>query len=298
MKKLFFVFAVFSLLCLSITGYARTITVHPGQSIQNAINSANEGDTVLINAGIHRISETLLVNEKKGIKIMGVGRNIIILNNLNATVLNVNQSTDITIEGLRLTHIPEGRSEGCGIDGLVLSVSGNQITVRKCELDGCGTVGIMMNNIKKLLVEDCVFFNNSIYGILSYSGAEDVTINRNTFRNNKEVSALVNIQNAKNIKFTNNLVTNNKTGLINLTGIQGLELTGNRFINNPKGVVIRQSTGVTVERNTFSGVPGRTVDIEQPATETSRPQNNSQNNTGNSWGNDNRNSGGDSGRLD
>ena len=50
MKKLFFVFAVFSLFCLSITGYARTITVHPGQSIQNAINSANEGDTVLINA--------------------------------------------------------------------------------------------------------------------------------------------------------------------------------------------------------------------------------------------------------
>jgi nitrous oxidase accessory protein NosD len=60
------------LLALASPADAATIDVHPGQSIQAAINRANPGDTINVAAGTYRESLTI---RKDGIKLIGAGDN-------------------------------------------------------------------------------------------------------------------------------------------------------------------------------------------------------------------------------
>lgn len=55
MRRISFAFALIALLALPAAASARTIHVHPGQSIQAAVRSANPGDTVLIHRGTYRL---------------------------------------------------------------------------------------------------------------------------------------------------------------------------------------------------------------------------------------------------
>lgn len=87
--------------------YGTTISLTPGQSIQNAINSASPGDTIYLSSGIYVESFTI----NKRVSIVGSGASTILRRSTNNPVIRITSSGEsgapILIKDLRIE--PEGR---------------------------------------------------------------------------------------------------------------------------------------------------------------------------------------------
>ncbi|KYC49327.1 MAG: Pectate lyase superfamily protein [Candidatus Methanofastidiosum methylothiophilum] len=111
MKKIR-VFLIFILLICSSSIFTKeisctTITVTPGQSIQNAINSASPGDVIFLSSGI--FTENFTINKR--VSIVGSGDSTILRRSTNNPVIRVTSSgvsgAPILLKSLRIE--PEGR---------------------------------------------------------------------------------------------------------------------------------------------------------------------------------------------
>src|SRR5437762_10812970 len=51
--------------------FAKTIVVHPGESIQRAVNHAAPGDTIKVQAGVYH--QSVLIRSTSGLTLMGAG---------------------------------------------------------------------------------------------------------------------------------------------------------------------------------------------------------------------------------
>jgi hypothetical protein len=95
----------FSLNMVSI--YGATINLIPGQSIQNAINTASPGDTIYLSSGIYVESFTI----NKRVSIVGSGPSTILRRSTNNPVIRITSSGEsgspILIKDVRIE--PEGR---------------------------------------------------------------------------------------------------------------------------------------------------------------------------------------------
>ncbi|MFD4952938.1 nitrous oxide reductase family maturation protein NosD [Streptomyces sp. NPDC058451] len=194
----------------------RTHLVHPGQSIQRAVDSARQGDTVLVLPGVYHESVKVTT---PGLTLRGTGR---------GTVLEPGgQST----------------SSACGKRGNGICVVGTKakrlegVTVSQLTLTGFRQAGLMAVGTDRLTVRQVTAEKNGVWGLAEERSVRS-QYRSNTARNNGDAGL-----------FLANTITAEQ-GAVD-TG--GTLIAGNRLEGNRIGVTVRRLRDLTVMANHVTG---------------------------------------------
>ena len=112
-----------------------------------------------------------------------------------AFCLNLVDCENCRVENLTIGHTEEGYCDG-GVIG-VEGGSGNIVT--SCDLYGCGTYGIVARDTRNLLLEK-TNIHDCTYGIMELYSSERVTFNQCDFFNNREYE-LISIRGCEGVEF-------------------------------------------------------------------------------------------------
>jgi len=203
-RSLFFIlFSIFllSTLCSSFGLHAlaspKVIRVpqnHP--TIQNAINAANDGDIIQVDAGTYH--EHLVVN--KALSLIGAGKGVSILDGSNVGTVVQIEADNVTISGFTIQN---ASTEGIFLNQVINNkVAGNLITsygLYGVTLEYANNNTIMNNHI-----------SNSMWGLGLFSSYNN-RIQYNTITTNEESGILLETSN-ENI-FEGNTVSKNAEGI-------------------------------------------------------------------------------------
>lgn len=195
----------------------RTIAVYPNSSptIQEAINAANQGDTISVRAGTY--FENVIVN--KSLSIIGENRTTTIVNGSNTgTVFYVNAAS-VTIKEFTVTH---------GNDtGIFLYRSNNSVIMDNNVAENVG--GIVILHSTNCTVNKNVVENNPDRGII-FTNSRDFTASDN-YINRNEYGINVNVS-------MNGLITRNRVyesefdGIGLQDGSENITVVGNYVMDN------------------------------------------------------------------
>ncbi|MDF3301759.1 right-handed parallel beta-helix repeat-containing protein [Streptomyces tropicalis] len=193
----------------------RTHTVHPGESIQRAVDSARTGDTVLVLPGTYHGSVKVTT---PGITLRGTG---------DATVIEpVAKSTD-----------------DCGKRGNGICVAGTAkkklkgVTVADLKVTGFSHAGVVSVGSDGLTVRHVTADKNGVWG-LAEERSQRSTYQQNTARYNGDAG----------IFLANTIDTEQGA-----TDTRNTLLSGNRLQGNRIGVTIRRLRDLTVTDNDITG---------------------------------------------
>ena len=136
---------------------AATIVVHPGQSIQRAVNHAHRGDTVRLLPGTYRQNVTI----RKGISLVGSGAG-----RHGSRLVAGNVPT------------PSPCNEGSSANGICVAGQFDQqgnpgapvrgVTIRNLSVHGFGAFGVVMFNANRVTVRGVAAIRNGAYGISGF----------------------------------------------------------------------------------------------------------------------------------
>ena len=91
-------------------------------------------------------------------------------------------SSGIRIEGLMLRHKNQPSKDECSASVIHFSYSSN-ITVSKCDLNGCGSEGVFLQSCVNVSILNSHIHRNAYAGILA-TGSDNVLIQANTIEMN------------------------------------------------------------------------------------------------------------------
>ncbi|MBU1626981.1 right-handed parallel beta-helix repeat-containing protein [bacterium] len=230
-KNLFFSFVILMLGFITIPLYAKTIDVSNGESIQNAIDNANQGDIIKVAEG--DFNEDILI--KQGISIEGAGSaktNLIGLNLIPAVTMEDNTS----IKGF---HIKSSTSSyNIFVVGSGVNIEKNQINAKFTAI--------------RIESGDAVIYDNQIDSVAFT--AIDLESSSAEIRNNLIQSVYIGmyIKNST-VQIIRNLIPGNKNNdngvyLYNSTGfIMNNIISSHRF----PGILAHTNSDVTILNNTI-----------------------------------------------
>jgi nitrous oxidase accessory protein NosD len=214
---------------------ATTIVVHPGQSIQAAVDLAHPGDTILIMPGRYRQS-VLVATDNLRIRGSGAGRGGTVLEPA-ATPSGV-CATDFKSGICVLDPLGQETVDGVHVDGLL---------VRNFEGDGVigvGTTGLVIQNVAA--------WNNARYGVTKFASSGGAFIN-NVATGSADAGIYVGDSPAADVLVTGNDVWNNGFGIL-VRNAQGASIKFNDVHDNCIGIFVWWLPGVagdsTIRHNT------------------------------------------------
>jgi len=208
-KKYVLMLAILPILCffaVSLTNFAfatldqnKVITVNPGDSIQKAINNADEGDTIIVENGIYHEWH---ISVNKTLTIIGrTMENTIIDGNGTADVIFHVTASNVVIENFALQNTKE-ESQGTAIRIYrTKKVKVNRVVARN---NFCG-IEICSSNFTN--ITHCQISNN-IWGVYLHDKSLNNTFTGNTVTNNKIGINLPDYNSQYNLFYYNNFVNN------------------------------------------------------------------------------------------
>ena len=241
---------------------SRTITVALDgsgdfKSIQEAVDSARKGDTVMITAGSY--AQDLTIHSKEKIKIVGAGVDTVTLQGRGQMVgvLHVGKwpygATDIEISGLT---IDEHGGHAVGIfngnritlrqlrvKGMVFGQQVEDVRIEDCMIGGSETTGVHFADSQAILIGNVIHDND--HGV-NVSGKSTVRLERNVITRSLFEAVVVSDQ-AKAVLINNTLVKNG--GGAAFLGLSINEVSGNIFGLNRVGLLIASSSQTTTSYN-------------------------------------------------
>ena len=158
-------------------------------SIQEAIDQAQDGDTVFIKAG--RYAEDVTVHSKEGLKVIGEGSEQVFLAGLKRVgTLHIGKwpygATNVEIHGLTVQQhggLGVGIFNGSGvtlknlkINGFVFGQQVQNVHIEDCVIGGSETTGIAFADSQAMLVDNLIHDND--HGV-SVGGTSIVHLERN-----------------------------------------------------------------------------------------------------------------------
>ncbi|WP_330461238.1 right-handed parallel beta-helix repeat-containing protein [Streptomyces sp. NBC_00820] len=201
---------------------SRTLTVHPGESIQKAVDAARSGDTVLVQAGTYHESVTV---KTSGLTLRGVGPRTVIVPpekkaapGSRAAVGCVEGGKGICVVGLRDKPVED-------------------VTVSDLKLTGFSGVGLWSLATDRLTVQRVSAEKNGKWGISQEHSTRGVFRN-NVARDNGDAG----------LYLAN--TTMSETGA---TDSRGLVVEGNDLEGNRNGLTVLRLRNLTVQRNHLVG---------------------------------------------
>ncbi|MFF8944511.1 nitrous oxide reductase family maturation protein NosD [Streptomyces sp. NPDC014864] len=215
----------------------RVHVVHPGQSIQKAVNAAQPGDTVLVYPGTYHESVKVTT---RGLTLRGMGR------------LTV-------IEPVAKKAVPSGRkgvkgtraaAKSCAELGNGICVVGakghplKNVTITSLTVRGFARTGVMAVGTDRLTVRKVTAEKNGQWGIAEERATRSLYW-QNTARNNGDAglflaNTITAEQGAKDARGTvvdHNLLTGNRIG-VTVRRLRNVAVTGNRVSGNCAGLFL------------------------------------------------------------
>ena len=192
------------LTCPSV--WADTIYVYPDgrPSLQEAIDQAGNGSTILVAEGVHRTDSALIVRGKTDLRIEGDGEAWIICSDIYENVIEIQECSSLELAGIHARHEEPPEEYGC--EGAVVGVSeSSDIGIYDCELNGSGGMGIFVENSSDVVVSGCLIQYNSFTAFYLYlAGPISITHNR-IFDN----AATLEAYDSSGIEMYGNVIANN-----------------------------------------------------------------------------------------
>ena len=170
-------------------------------------------------------------------------------------VLNFEKCQDVHLTNLTMGHAPKKGECDCGVLGATACTG---VTIRKCDLFGCGAEGLTLRNVRNLkfldsTVRDCGD------GIMTVDGCTGLSFARSRFVGNSRFWG-IKIDDTKDVSFSDCDVENNTLAdesIFHVTSSTGVEFDGGRIQNNHASALMEDADTVTitnaaVENNEFS----------------------------------------------
>lgn len=191
-----------------------SITVEPGQSIQEAINNATDGETILIKKGQYIIDDAIIVNK---------------------TVTLMGEYTNETI------------IDGQGKPTLILSILANQAEIQNLTIRNCATLGygIHIKDVTNVKIQNCDIKNCSKGVVLTNS--THCELSRNLISESEEYGIYLLMTSSYNLIFWNNIKNNSQAISIDFVDSRNNTFYQNNFIQNNI-----QTSGFGVPANTWN----------------------------------------------
>ena len=242
----------------------RTITVALDgsgdfSSIQEAVDSAGKGDTVLIKAGSY--AQDVTIHSKEKIRIIGAGVDKVVLlgRGQMVGVLHVGKwpygATDIEISGLTINE-HGGHALGIfngnrialrqvHVNGMVFGQQVHDVRIEDCVIGGSETTGVHFSDSQALLIGNVIHDND--HGV-NVTGKSSVRLEHNIITRNLFEAVVVSDQ-AKAVLINNTLAKNG--GGAAFLGLSTIEASGNIVSFNKVGFLIATSSQATIS---YSGL--------------------------------------------
>ncbi|AAM05364.1 cell surface glycoprotein (S-layer protein) [Methanosarcina acetivorans C2A] len=234
-------------------------------SIQEAVNNAQEGDTILVNPGIYK--ENVKVEKKVSIlansSSEAPGKRIYVLGTvLDEEVFYVN-SSNVTIDGFFISGVSSGGDkyevgiylegvENCSLsnNALIMNDVGISLTGAKenylvNNLVSLGYQGIALENSEDNTLLGNLMLTNDM-GILLYNSANNTLMNNTADSNTKGVSLEASDMNA----LTSNTISKNEYGIFTLKSKSNVLFNNSLYLNGV-GAYFNDSSDNTVYMNDF-----------------------------------------------
>ncbi|MES4892454.1 right-handed parallel beta-helix repeat-containing protein [Streptomyces sp. NPDC096012] len=268
----------------------RTLTVHPGESIQKAVNAARAGDTVLVQAGTYRESVTV---KTSGVTLRGVGpRTVIVPPRKKAAPSHkgaigcVEGGKGICVVGLRnkpVANVTVSDLKVTGFSGVGLwSLATDRLTVQRVRAEKNGKWGISQEHSTRGVFRDNIARGNGDAGLylanttMSEKGATDsrgLVVEGNALQDNRNGLTILRL---RNLTVRRNHLTGNCAGLLvigdeNKPRAGALTISGNHVLHNNRycaktarlpfvqgsGIVLAGAENALLTHNVVTGNSGR-----------------------------------------
>lgn len=162
------------------------IHVNLEDDIQAVIDNSKDGDVIVFAKGIYRVATALKIYGKSNLTLNGNGSSII-CDSLSADVISVDKSEGIALINFKATHTRPSGPLGCTGNVFLVYRSSN-ILIEKCDINGCGIVGVCSYETDNLNISNNIIHENKEYAIL-YIGPS-VKITDNIIENNGNSNAI------------------------------------------------------------------------------------------------------------
>ena len=228
--------------------------------IQDAINDAEDGDTIYVHAGIYY--ENIYIN--KPIRLIGENKNTIIIDGgFKTNVINV-RANRVIISGFTIRNSGEERTCSGSTKGAGIKISGERCIIKD---------NIIINNMAGISNEFFgKFKNNQIigniieknrYGGIEIEGGSGNTIKENKISYNRDGIILIDAistpfhpSGARENIISNNVIGNNKESNIVLSFAWNNIIENNSFANADTGIMIIYSLNNLIENNSIKNCRG------------------------------------------
>jgi len=202
--------------------------------IQDAIDNANDGDTVFVYNGTYY--ENIIIN--KTINLIGENKNTTIIDGGLGLVDTVNITENrVGIRGFTITHSKNLPNAGIKIN------YANNVTISNCNISNNDHYGILLENSSINTISNCNISNNDHYGILLENSSINTISNCNISNNFDDgISAWYSSSN----KISNcNIYTNDEAGISNWRSSNNTISNCNIF-KNGNSIWLGSSSNVTI----------------------------------------------------
>jgi hypothetical protein len=141
---------------------AATIRVSPNSqlTLQEAIAKAKDGDTIALAKGIHRSKVSVTISGRESLTLSGEAGAWIVCDDIYENVIEIMDSSDISIEGIGARHAQPLEEYGC--EGAVISCEATiGLVITGCELSGSGAIGVALADCDEVEITDSWIHDNS-----------------------------------------------------------------------------------------------------------------------------------------
>ncbi len=257
-------------------------------SIQEAIDTAQSGDTIWIKAGTY--AEDVTVHSKEGLKIIGEKMDLVILTGLKRVgTLHIGKwpygARNVEIHNLTVTQhggLGLGIFNGGGIllkhiqvKGMVFGQEVEDVKLEDCVIGGSETTGVAFANSKATLVRN--FIHDNDHGV-AIGGTSEVLLKHNVITRSLFEGIMVN-DTAKAIAIQNTIVRNGG-GMAFHDATEG-EAHGNILMMSKAGFVFSPKSQTSLSFNALfantinyqleGDEPGSTPKARKGSTDVKRP---------------------------
>jgi hypothetical protein len=188
---------------------AATIRVSPNSqlSVQQAIAKAKDGDTITLAKGIHRSKGSVTISGRESLTLSGEAGAWIVCDDIYENVIEIMDSSDISIEGIGARHAQPLEEYGC--EGAVISCEATiGLVITGCELSGSGAIGVALADCDEVEIADSWIHDNS-YAAFTLTEVATISISGCTIEGN---AALMYCSSVEDLSMEGNTVSDYTEG--------------------------------------------------------------------------------------